>query len=267
MVVVVLAAANLSASDPSTTLSFESLSSQQQQQQQESDQSDALIATIFATIDHLDIVNGAAGAAETQLLQHRTVRWFDGEPATLCSAPPASEHSECFAPPERPTDRHQWDGALAGAGLILYGSVAKVDRYACLFEPAGTYLLVDEPSRSPLEQAHLRRLLGTLWTTRGAYRVYVRARGQLYGYDPFRRPAGAAEYGALVQLEDGRPLPTVPLTDFGGYPLRIEVFRSVYSNPDERASASKADQITYSGPDVMARDVFCRALNVTGKLV
>uniref|UniRef100_A0A182K7I2 DNA polymerase subunit gamma-1 n=1 Tax=Anopheles christyi TaxID=43041 RepID=A0A182K7I2_9DIPT len=265
-IVLAVSICNLAGSDPSSTL-LESVTTNSQNPPR-GVLTDGQIANIFATINHLDIVNGAASASELHrpLLQYRTVRWFDMEPAALCngSKMPGKENfeSECDSTTERQTDHQlQWDWEAGEGGYIVYGTVSELDEYACLFSPAGTYLLVDDPSHSPIEHVQLRRLLELIWTKRGTFRVYVRLGDALYAYDPFHPVGGTPEYGALVQLEDGRPLPTVPLTNFAGYPMRIEVFRSVYSNPVERGS--QAAHVTYSGADVTARDVFSQALNIT----
>uniref|UniRef100_A0A182PVA5 DNA polymerase subunit gamma-1 n=1 Tax=Anopheles epiroticus TaxID=199890 RepID=A0A182PVA5_9DIPT len=253
--------ATLSGSDSSFTV-LESMSYQQEDDWGGQRQNEGkLIATIFATINHIDIINGRAWPTPVilqSLLLYRTVRWFNAEPAALCQPGKGSFHSEC-AVREQTTDQLDWDGEQQG-GYIIYGAVSEMGDYACLFDPTGTYLVMDVSNPAPLDRMEqVRQGLELIWTRRGAFRVYVHLGGTLYGYDPFRPVGTTNGYGALVQLQAGSSLPTMPPTDFAGYPVRIEVFRSVYSNPEDRAAA----QITYTGPDVTARDLFCKVLNVT----
>uniref|UniRef100_A0A182N1E0 DNA polymerase subunit gamma-1 n=1 Tax=Anopheles dirus TaxID=7168 RepID=A0A182N1E0_9DIPT len=240
------------------------------------------IGAIFATINHIDVVNGVTDALADepdrawleQLLQRRTVRWYDAAPSALCSladsddahdTESAGDETDCYTL-DRHTDRLarlqlHWDENRTG-GYIIYGNLTELPRYACLFDPTGTYLLLADAvdTESPFVRTWLAQLLRRIWYRRGVYRVFVRLRDALYGYDPFRH-AGTGEYGALVELAHGEPPPIVPPADFAGYPVRIEVFRSVYSNPVE--GGSKAAPVEYTGADVTARDVFCQALNAT----
>ncbi|XP_052899798.1 uncharacterized protein LOC128306358 isoform X2 [Anopheles moucheti] len=231
-----------------------------------------VVAQIFATINHIDIVNSSTGMDERdrhllqQILQHRTVRWFNTPPAMLCGQDFGYD-TECYAAKMRPSPfpHHQpQDAPLQREGYIIYGDLSQANSYDCLFDPTGTYLLVHDPSRSSsarVERVQLLTTLQRIWTERGSHRVYVWMLDTLYGYDPFQPLGAESTYGALVELGAGDTLPTIPPNNFAGYPLRIEVFRSVYSNPV--VDATKPGPTAYTGVDVTARDVFCRVLNAT----
>uniref|UniRef100_A0A182W543 DNA polymerase subunit gamma-1 n=1 Tax=Anopheles minimus TaxID=112268 RepID=A0A182W543_9DIPT len=157
-------------------------------------------------------------------------------------------------------DQPKWEDQL-GEGYIIYGDLTAINSYECLFDPAGTYVVVNDPLRS-IGRDQALATLQRIWTKRGTYRVYLWARDTLYGYDPFQQLGTTSEYGTLVELGADATLPTIPPNNFAGYPVRIEVFRSVYSNP-EVSDSKPPDNIAYNGPDVTARDVFCRVLNAT----
>uniref|UniRef100_A0A182QPN2 Ionotropic glutamate receptor L-glutamate and glycine-binding domain-containing protein n=1 Tax=Anopheles farauti TaxID=69004 RepID=A0A182QPN2_9DIPT len=237
---------------------------------------DTRVAAIFATINHIDVVNSAERWPERELLrrllQHRTVRWYNTTPSTRCSvsdednmaadAEDDAGSSECYALEGRSDSRLHWEENRTG-GYIIYGDLTELTHYACLFEPTGTYLLLANTgdTQSPFERTWLLQLLRRIWFRRGVYRVYVQSTDALYAYDPFRVPENTPEYGALVELGYGEALPRGPPNDFAGYPVRIEVFRSVYSNPVE--DGPKTAPLAYTGVDVTARNVFCQALNAS----
>ncbi|XP_049279416.1 uncharacterized protein LOC125761893 [Anopheles funestus] len=174
--------------------------------------------------------------------------------------------AECYDARRRyehvPHYQPHWEEHL-GNGHIIFSDLSEINGYECLFDPAGTYLVVSDPFQpaAPIERVQLLATLQRIWTKRGTYRVYLWVQDTLYGYDPFQPLGTTFEYGSLVEFGDGDTLPITPPNNFAGYPVRIEVFRSVYSNPV--VHDTKANHITYSGADVTARDVFCRVLNAT----
>uniref|UniRef100_A0A182J7B5 Ionotropic glutamate receptor L-glutamate and glycine-binding domain-containing protein n=1 Tax=Anopheles atroparvus TaxID=41427 RepID=A0A182J7B5_ANOAO len=228
---------------------------------------DERVDAIFAPVDRIDVVNGE-NAAAAPLLRRRTVRWYSAGPDTLCAdarptvdaCRPEGDRFERF--------RLHW-AANAHGGYIIFGSefelTALLAGYGCLFDPAGTYLFVGHSPLPQPDRLPLLALLRQIWSERGVYRVFVRLRGgEIVTYDPFQpplAPSSAPEYGALVSLAVGDPLPSVPADDFRGYPLRVEMFRSVYTNPV--ASETAPAGTGYTGADVTARDAFQQALNVT----
>ncbi|XP_053668387.1 uncharacterized protein LOC128718793 [Anopheles marshallii] len=238
----------------------------------QNEQLDRVVAQIFATINHIAIVNSLTGTDERdrhvlqQMLQHRTVRWFNTPPAILCGQDYGYD-TECYAAKKRPNPSPHYqpqDAPSQREGYIIYGDLSQTDSYECLFDPTGTYLVVNDPSRpssARIERVQLLATLQRIWTERGTHRVYIWMLDTLYGYDPFQPLGKESEYGALVEFGAGDTLPTVPPANFAGYPLRIEVFRSVYSNPV--ADVTKPGPFAYTGADVTARDVFCRVLNAT----
>ncbi|XP_053678145.1 uncharacterized protein LOC128728542 [Anopheles nili] len=216
---------------------------------------DELLESVFATINRIDIVNGfhedtPGRRSLEKFFKNHTVRWYDVDLSTLCNR---NLEEACYLPQNAHKLRSWWDENQQG-GYVIYGDMTILTKSSCLFDPAGTYLLATH-STEPVERTQLLELLQLVWFERGAFRVYVRIRDAVYTYDPFQRTT-SAEYGVLVELESWTPFPRVPSADFAGYPLRIEVFRSVYSNPID-------DGPLYHGADVTARDVFSRALNVT----
>uniref|UniRef100_A0A182SE50 Ionotropic glutamate receptor L-glutamate and glycine-binding domain-containing protein n=1 Tax=Anopheles maculatus TaxID=74869 RepID=A0A182SE50_9DIPT len=190
-------------SDISYTL-LEPISNNQVQPTNE--QMSVQIANVFATINHIDIVTRMDDQEIVQNVpQHRTVRWLDTPPTTLCSNAPVNQDDTGCGDDDAASKhfaRYQqhWN-QNSGGGYLIYDEVSAIHKYECLFEPTGTYLLRDDSlhSTAPVERVQLLRTLQQIWTTRGTFRVYLWVQGTLYGYDPFQ-PSGTttSAYGALV---------------------------------------------------------------------
>ncbi|XP_058127690.1 uncharacterized protein LOC131291166 [Anopheles ziemanni] len=258
---------------PVSMLFLDTWIEQQQQQPTSSLWWDERIDAIFAHVDRIDVVNGehSPGRLDRESLRLRTVRWYSASPGGLC--PPSGPPDECHPVDDLEHFRARWSANDYG-GYIIYGHLeanALLAYYACLFDPSGTYLLTVDQQLQPDDRPPLLARLRQIWSERGAFRVFVRLRdGELLTFNPFQPPAtSTVGYGALVSIASGDPLPSVPANDFHGYPLRIEVFRSVYSNPivdelrQQRSSASSPTPVDYRGADITTRDVLQQALNFT----
>ncbi|ETN67596.1 hypothetical protein AND_000585 [Anopheles darlingi] len=128
------------------------------------------------------------------------------------------------------------------------------------------------------ERDQLLAVLRLIWSRQGAFRVFVQLHSTVLTYDPFaplpwqkdevepdtnQCPARSAHkspaHGVLIDLAIGKPLPCVPCHNFYGFSVRVEVFRSVYSNPVMREGMTTV----YRGADITARDVLQQYLNIT----
>ncbi|XP_058063501.1 uncharacterized protein LOC131213476 [Anopheles bellator] len=227
-----------------------------------------LLELVFAAVDRIDVVNSTTDTTNDPalgaLLRYRTVRWYTADPMP----------SECADGNKLGEDlgderakRMQWlwnQNSHDGGGYLIYGDLsALLGRYVCLFDPAATYLLSGGVADAGLERPQLLSALRLIWTKRGAFRVFVHLRDAILTYNPFVKSRAnngdgcVSNFGALVEVSASEPLPHVPWNDFGGYPVKVEVFRSVYSNPVKGSTGS------YRGADITARDVFQHHLNVT----
>uniref|UniRef100_A0A2M4BFM9 Putative glutamate-gated kainate-type ion channel receptor subunit glur5 n=1 Tax=Anopheles marajoara TaxID=58244 RepID=A0A2M4BFM9_9DIPT len=134
------------------------------------------------------------------------------------------------------------------------------------------------------ERDQLLAVLRLIWSRQGAFRVFVQLHSTVLTYDPFASSPPWQEneeeeeeevpdankcpvdrqnpaHGVLIDMANGAPLPSVPWHNFHGLPVRVEVFRSVYSNPVTRGGATMTT--VYRGADITARDVLQQYLNIT----
>ncbi|XP_049546484.1 uncharacterized protein LOC125957644 [Anopheles darlingi] len=209
------------------------------------------IELIFASIDAIDIVtpgvahdSGVRGENESyeeRLLQQqqRTVRRYSYEmPMEDACTPGLSWQWDRF--------RTQWnENARTGAGYVIYGNLSALltAGYACLFDPLGTYLLLFATTTSVTRQQSVQKDEVEPDTNQC----------------PARSAHKSPAHGVLIDLAIGKPLPCVPCHNFYGFSVRVEVFRSVYSNPVMREGMTTV----YRGADITARDVLQQYLNIT----
>ncbi|XP_052873208.1 uncharacterized protein LOC128278515 [Anopheles cruzii] len=224
---------------------------------------------VFAAVDRIDVVNSNPDATNDPalgaLLRYKTVRWYTADPM-----PSECTDGATLLGDERLQERMQWLWN-DGGGYLIYGDLsALLGEYVCLFDPGATYLLTSQNRHlaDGIERPQLLCALRLIWAKRGAFRVFVHQDGAILTYNPFVQSRAndgdgasadgcVSNFGALVEVSASEPLPHVPWNDFHGYPVKIEVFRSVYSNPVKGSTDS------YRGADITARDVFQHHLNVT----
>ncbi|XP_065077554.1 uncharacterized protein LOC135700824 [Ochlerotatus camptorhynchus] len=127
----------------------------------------------------------------------------------------------------------------------------------CLLDPVATYLVVLS-SPAGFNREELSNLFSSVWIHEGVYRVFFLVGTQIYTFDPFL--ANGSNYGVLKELKDVTDIPSVPRSDFNGYPLRIDMFRSTYS---ATIVNEKENTVDFFGGDVEASREFAKALNLT----
>ncbi|XP_058811294.1 uncharacterized protein LOC131676190 [Topomyia yanbarensis] len=257
----------------------------------------SLIGAIFDQIDHVDIVIGGQDQTDqleeqidqlvrgttnqSGVLQRKSVRIYGqafpaeegctGERSLLSSR----IHAEALDSLET-IDRDyedefefiKWDRSYDTFVKIWdqnqhYGYVAFVDLNTfetlmrCLLDPTGTYLIVLDRV-DEFKPDKVGRLMKSIWSNQGVYRIFVLAGDRIHTFDPFLIRNGT--FGTLVELTDVSVIPTVPTQNFNGYPLRIDIFRSTYSDQIVGKNGTKSD---LTGPDVVASKVFAKKLNFT----
>ena len=94
---------------------------------------------------------------------------------------------------------------------------------------AGTffYILTDE------EVSHdvLRDIFHNLWHRRRVYKSYILLENHVFIFDPFAYDDDNSDYGKIVEYTGERSLERTLFTNMRGYPLQVQIFRSVYSKP------------------------------------
>ncbi|XP_055591638.1 uncharacterized protein LOC129743594 [Uranotaenia lowii] len=157
---------------------------------------------------------------------------------------------------------HIWD-QNQHSGYVMFGNMTTFETWLrCLLDPLGTYLMVLDGEDDLVGEGAIFELLRSIWQLEGVFRLFILNGHGIHTFDPFRR--NGTSYGALVSLTEDELLPTADHDDFNGYPLRVEMFLSTYSAPENDANGTIVD---YVGPDVMVSQVLAEAMNCTVKRI
>ncbi|XP_058448671.1 uncharacterized protein LOC131428640 [Malaya genurostris] len=149
-------------------------------------------------------------------------------------------------------DQNQHYGYVVLADLNVFETLMR-----CLLDPTGTYLIVPD-SAMEFNPSKVMRLMKSVWSNQGVNRLFVLMGEIVYAFDPFRISNGT--YGFLIELTDTLKIPSIPVQNFNGYPLKIDIFRSTYSDQITGKNGTKSE---LRGPDVVASQVFAKRLNFT----
>ncbi|XP_055615251.1 uncharacterized protein LOC129761552 [Toxorhynchites rutilus septentrionalis] len=150
--------------------------------------------------------------------------------------------------------QNQYDGYVVFGNSSLFDTLLR-----CLVGPKGTYLIVfaDEENFVREEVAHS---LEKIWQRDGAFQVFVLVGDLIFTFNPFLGNNDHSLYGRLIKLTSTQEIPSVPQNNFNGFPLRIEMFHSTYS---EAVTTSNGSVVDFTGVDAMVRQVFVETLNFT----
>lgn len=139
---------------------------------------------------------------------------------------------------------------------------------------AGVYFyivpdVVDSLSRE--QQLQMEQSCRQLWTQHRIFNRYIITAGEVWIYDPFAHSEqgewdgnvnGYEEaFGLLVPYAGGEPLHTLLFHDMRGYPLRIQIFKSVYARPQLDPKTGLLRSIT--GVDWEVALLIAKRLNFT----
>ncbi|XP_016986840.1 uncharacterized protein LOC108049944 [Drosophila rhopaloa] len=122
------------------------------------------------------------------------------------------------------------------------------------------YILADQSEDlSAQEQLLLERSCRQLWMLHKIYNRFFLTRDGIWIYDPFKRRDSA--FGRLVRYYGSEPLDKLLFHDINGYPLRIQMFRSVYTRPEFDKDTGLLTSVT--GVDFLVAQMLRERLNFT----
>ncbi|XP_055844522.1 uncharacterized protein LOC129910943 [Episyrphus balteatus] len=123
-------------------------------------------------------------------------------------------------------------------------------------QAAGTFfiIIIDDIDISTLHQ-----IFEKLWKFRGIYRVLLLTLDGVMVYNPFKYDAITEEFGGIEFFEHKN---IVTLFDnMNGYPLRVQIFKSVYARPIFNTSLNK--MVSMEGADAQVALELQRSMNFT----
>ncbi|XP_016961377.1 uncharacterized protein LOC108032066 [Drosophila biarmipes] len=122
------------------------------------------------------------------------------------------------------------------------------------------YILADQLEDLSLEeQLGLEDSCRKLWMLHKIYNRFFLTPHGIWIYDPFKR-RGAA-FGRLVRYLGSEPLDKLIFHDMAGYPMRIQMFRSVYTHPEFDEQTGLLTSV--SGVDFLVAQMLREQLNFT----
>lgn len=132
----------------------------------------------------------------------------------------------------------------------------KVSNYV---ENSGTYFYIFDNDEIHLEDLH--RIFHGMWQQRFVYKSFILLENGIFIYDPFEYDLVKKSYGKIVIYTGDAPLGQTLFYDMRGYPLRVQIFRSVYSKPIYDPKTKKL--LTFEGTDWMAAQLLQEKINYT----
>ncbi|XP_017036237.1 uncharacterized protein Ir10a [Drosophila kikkawai] len=122
------------------------------------------------------------------------------------------------------------------------------------------YILEDQTRDLSLEeQLLLENCCRTLWMMHKIYNRFFLTGQSVWIYNPFQRRGLA--FGRLVRYFGTEPLNKLLFHDMGGYPMRIQMFKSVYTRPEVDKETGLLVGIT--GADFLVAQMLRERLNFT----
>ncbi|XP_033171055.1 uncharacterized protein LOC117148005 [Drosophila mauritiana] len=139
--------------------------------------------------------------------------------------------------------------------LTNRGAAAPIQKADTFF-----YILADQDKDlSADEQLRLEGSCRQLWTQHKVYNRFFLTRDGVWIYDPFKRRDSA--FGRLVRYYGSETLDKLLFRDMAGYPLRIQMFRSVYTRPEFDKDSGLLTRVT--GVDFLVAQMLRERLNFT----
>ncbi|XP_017076928.1 uncharacterized protein LOC108111834 [Drosophila eugracilis] len=122
------------------------------------------------------------------------------------------------------------------------------------------YILADQVEEfTPEKQLLLERSCRQLWMQHKIYNRFFLFGYGIWVYDPFKRRDSV--FGQLVRYFGSEPLNKLFFLDMAGYPLRIQMFKSVYTRPEIDKDTGLLTSIT--GADFQVAQMLRERLNFT----
>ncbi|XP_053954862.1 uncharacterized protein LOC128861020 [Anastrepha ludens] len=100
-----------------------------------------------------------------------------------------------------------------------------------LVHRAGVFFFIVSDTRLPKNRSQLRNVFHSLWVKYRTFKSFLLTFEGIFYYNPFEYDATRQEYGKIIRNNSTEPLESVLFRDMQGYPLRTQIFKSVYARP------------------------------------
>ncbi|XP_017473246.1 PREDICTED: uncharacterized protein LOC108364168 [Rhagoletis zephyria] len=96
---------------------------------------------------------------------------------------------------------------------------------------AGVFFFVISDAQLPKDVTEFRNVLISIWIKYRAYKNFLLTSEGIFYFDPFDYDVTYHGYGKIVPNKNTEPLERALFRDMHGYPLRVQIFKSVYARP------------------------------------
>ncbi|XP_039952787.1 uncharacterized protein LOC120769711 [Bactrocera tryoni] len=96
---------------------------------------------------------------------------------------------------------------------------------------AGVFFFILSDTQLPADNSNVLHALNTLWTKYRAFKNFLLTVEGIFYFNPFDYNYTRQSYGKIVRYEHSESLDTALFRDMHGYPLRVQIFKSVYARP------------------------------------
>ncbi|XP_061397567.1 uncharacterized protein LOC133333268 [Musca vetustissima] len=111
----------------------------------------------------------------------------------------------------------------------------------------------------------LREVSHMLWRKYQIYKSFLLTNGGIFIYDPFAWNTDVGDYGTIMRYRGEQSLERTIFYNMRGYPLRVQLFRSVYSKPMLDPETQKVSHVY--GVDGRVSEILHEKLNFTMDLL
>ncbi|BFG01257.1 uncharacterized protein DMAD_01051 [Drosophila madeirensis] len=164
------------------------------------------------------------------------------------------------------SEQNQWlDDPFGRDNLVLVMTLAELISNRGAAGPsqrAGVflYILADQSEALTMrQQLQLEESCRQLWMRQKIYNRYILSLEGIWIFDPFQRRAEA--FGRLVAYTGREPLSKHLFHDMGGYPLRVQMFKSVFTRTEQDPGSGQLVSVT--GVDYLVAQMLREKLNFT----
>lgn len=149
-------------------------------------------------------------------------------------------------------------------GYIIFTSIHALEYYVgCIFNRGGTFLfIIDDVRNNEDHMDKINETFSNAWNRVNNLRMYILVNQEIFTFNPFKKVNG--KFGVTEKFDEENILIEENLKDLNGYPLRIEMFWSVFSVPKDGRSSQNLS--LYHGPDVTVAKMLTERMNLTSKL-
>ncbi|KAH8421294.1 hypothetical protein KR009_000365 [Drosophila setifemur] len=163
-------------------------------------------------------------------------------------------------------ENHDWlEDPFGRDNLVVVMSLSQLISNRGVAAPsqrAGVFFYILEDQTQDLtdeEQIQLENSCRQLWMLHKIYNRFVLSKDSLWIYDPFKHRDSV--FGRLVRYFGEETLNKLLFHDMAGYPMRIQMFKSVYTRPEMDPSTGQLLGVT--GPDFLVAQMLSNRLNFT----